>query len=190
MDIYGFSSTTLFFLLSNNVMLPIQSSSVVNGTNVYTYADPNSINYQYNFNASDMNPLGSGANGTGYFGTPTIAAPQYACNSRNAGNAFSDSFPNWLSTINGAIDLRGLYVACQPFNNTFIYKRFIPDQPTLNTTSSYLGTPVAYTTEALYYAQSGYFVTVVMVQWSNVFACKSRKVSIFIILVFFNLFRS
>lgn len=38
------------------------------------------------------------------------------------------------------------------------------------------GYNVAYTTEAIFYAQSSYFVTVVMVQWSNVFACKSRKV--------------
>lgn len=36
---------------------------------------------------------------------------------------------------------------------------------------------VAYTTESIFYAQSGYFVTIVMVQWSNVFACKSRKVT-------------
>ena len=33
-----------------------------------------------------------------------------------------------------------------------------------------------YTTEALFYAQSAYFVTIVLVQWSNIFACKSRKV--------------
>jgi len=37
---------------------------------------------------------------------------------------------------------------------------------------------VYFTTEALFYAQSGYFVTIVMIQWSNVFACKSRKMTI------------
>ncbi len=62
--------------------------------------------------------------------------------------------------------------------------------PTLDTTSSYLGSPVAFTTEALFYAQSGYLVTVVMVQWSNVFACKSRKVILILILVFFDIFCS
>ena len=48
----------------------------------------------------------------------------------------------------------------------------------LGTISPISNLPVAYTVEALYYAQSAYFVTVVMVQWSNVFACKSRKVKL------------
>lgn len=116
--------------------------------------------------------------GIGYFGSNNIASPQYICNDVNIGNAFSDNFPNWLSTINGQIDLRGFYVSCKFVNNQWTYTRLIPDQQeVLATISSYTGSPVAYTTEALYYAQSGYFVTVVMVQWSNVFACKSRKVT-------------
>jgi len=53
----------------------------------------------------------------------------------------------------------------------------VPDQQVLWTTSSVSGYYVMFTTEALYYAQSGYFVTIVMIQWSNVFACKSRKVT-------------
>lgn len=48
----------------------------------------------------------------------------------------------------------------------------------LDTVSHISGNRVAYTTETIFYAQSSYFVTVVMVQWSNVFACKSRKVSL------------
>ena len=37
---------------------------------------------------------------------------------------------------------------------------------------------MCYSTEALKYAQSSYFVAVVMVQWSNIFACKCRKSSL------------
>ena len=105
MDIYGFSSTTLFFLLSNSVLLPIDTTtkSVLNPQNVYvyTYTNPNNVNFQYNFVDNDMNYNGAGTNGTGYFGTPSIASPQYTCNPANQGNAFSSNFPNWLSTING-----------------------------------------------------------------------------------------
>ena len=76
---------------------------------------------------------------------------------------------------------------------TYTYKPILNTIDTLTTTSSYFGAPsnVAYTTESLFYAQSGYFVTVVMVQWSNVFACKSRKVKYFFyhFLVFIDLFR-
>jgi hypothetical protein len=68
-----------------------------------------------------------------------------------------------------------------------VFNRIIPEQETLGTISSFTNTPVAFTTEALYYAQSGYFVTVVMVQWSNVFACKSRKVHFYFNLVLIDL---
>jgi hypothetical protein len=78
--------------------------------------------------------------------------------------------------------LRGFYVSCAKNSaGQWYYKQLLPTNfDTLDTSSSYFGegSPVAFTTEALFYAQSGYFVTVVMVQWSNVFACKSRKVSL------------
>lgn len=84
-------------------------------------------------------------------------------------------FPNWLSTINNQIDLRGVYSKC-------VNGRYVPDMvfplDVLNTYSNISKANVAYTTETIFYAQSSYFVTVVMVQWSNVFACKSRKVSL------------
>lgn len=97
----------------------------------------------------------------------------------------SVGFPNWLATTNSALDLRPYYSQCDKYGTgayvSFLWndiKKGFPDsEPVTLKTKSIIGkTPVAYTTEALFYAQSGYFVTVVMVQWSNVFACKSRKV--------------
>lgn len=58
----------------------------------------------------------------------------------------------------------------------------------MGTVSPITGQRVAYTTESIFYAQSAYFVTVVMVQWSNVFACKSRKVKFTFNLGIFDLF--
>lgn len=177
---YGFSPNTLFFLLTNDTMLPINPNSVntKGSVPVYSFQDPNQTDFQYTFLASQTNPEGTQGNGVGYWGSTNIASPKYICDPVNKGNAFNDSFPNWLSTINGQIDLRAFYVSCTGSTPaTYAYKRVIPDLPeVLSTLSSYTGSPVAYTTEALAYAQSGYFVTVVVVQWSNVFACKSRKV--------------
>lgn len=91
-----------------------------------------------------------------------------------------------MSTINNQIDLRGVYSTC-------VNGRYVPDfvfpLDILNTYSSISKANVAYTTETVFYAQSSYFVTVVMVQWSNVFACKSRKVINILYLGFINLFR-
>lgn len=171
-------------------MLPIVSStgSIGNNNITYKFADATSIDFTYNFKRDDSTV--DSLTGLGYFNTNYIAAPQYACNGANKNNAFSGDFPNWLSTINASIDLRGFYVKCSSDGQSYI--RLVPDMlEVLGTISSYTKTPVAYTTEALAYAQSGYFVTVVMVQWSNVFACKSRKVIFsFYNIVFFDLFRS
>lgn len=97
-------------------------------------------------------------------------------------------FPNWLSTINNQIDLRGVYSTCDEITGRYI-PTFVFPLDVLNTYSHISQNYVAYTTESIFYAQSGYFVTVVMVQWSNVFACKSRKVPNINILDIFNLFR-
>lgn len=173
-------------------MLPISSVNKSGSIPIYTFMDPNNADFTYTFNASQTGAQGTQGSGVGYFGSTNIASPMYVCDPANKKNAFSSDFPNWLSTINAQIDLRAFYVECQGTTPaTYYYKRLIPDQnEVLGTLSSYTGAPVAYTTEALYYAQSGYFVTVVMVQWSNVFACKSRKVIFYLILVFFDLLRS
>ena len=180
-------------------MLPVFPNNYsfnAQGIPVYNFQDPNSVDFQYTFNAAQNNVNGSVTRpdgkitGIGFWGSQNIASPLYACHPVNKNNAFSDSFPNWLSTINGQIDLRAFYVECRGSVGNYSFSRLIPDQnEVLSTLSSYTGSPVAYTTEALYYAQSGYFVTVVMVQWSNVFACKSRKVIFYFILVLINLLR-
>ena len=170
---------------------------------IYSFQDPNSADFAYNFNGGlsgmpyNGNCVGCAptgfancplsTSGLGYFGSNFIASPKYICHPFNQNNAFSENFPNWLSTINAQIDLRGFYVSCGSLNGQNTFNRIIPEQDTLGSISSYTNTPVAFTTEALYYAQSGYFVTVVMVQWSNVFACKSRKVHFYSNLVLIDL---
>lgn len=104
------------------------------------------------------------------------------CNSSFIGTGF----PNWIAPVNNQVDLRGVYSQC--INGVYV-PEFVFPLDVLNTYSYISGANVAYTTESIFYAQSAYFVTVVIVQWSNVFACKSRKVYFTSIIGFFNLFR-
>lgn len=130
MEVYGFSPQTLFFLLTNEVMLPINPNSVnTSGTvPVYTFLDPNNADFVYTFNASQTGAQGTQGNGVGYFGTTNAASPMYVCDPANKNNAFSSDFPNWLSTINAQIDLRAFYVECQGTTPaTYYYRRLIPD---------------------------------------------------------------
>jgi sodium/potassium-transporting ATPase subunit alpha len=88
------------------------------------------------------------------------------------------NFPYWLSTLNSQVDLRVTYVSCCGPNDINFCSQFSwPDESqVLNDVSPISGVPVMFTTEALFYAQSGYFVTIVMIQWVNLFCCRSRKV--------------
>jgi hypothetical protein len=50
--------------------------------------------------------------------------------------------------------------------------------PHFYTTSNVSSNQICYTVEALYYAQSGYLITIVVVQWSDLLICKTRNLSI------------
>ena len=130
----------------------------------------------YNFNAQPTygpggyDPTATDLNTVGYFTEP--------CNVAKGTNLQpNQNFPYWLSTINDLVDCRVTFVTCCGAGNANYCAQF--DWPTdvLHSVSPVSNIEAAYTTEALFYAQSGYFVTIVMIQWSIFFACKSRKVS-------------
>jgi sodium/potassium-transporting ATPase subunit alpha len=157
MQCYGFDYNNIFFLLNKDAVQPF-----VNGT-----MDAN-LNTAYTFNPS-----------LPYFNNPYL--PRNASVANLTGN-----FPDWIGDINNALDLRGFYLSNECAKGTFTNGYNISGYcqsvswPTasqvLSTVSDHSGQVIAYTAESIFYAQSGYFTTIVMVQWSNVFACKSRKV--------------
>jgi len=147
MQVYGFDYSNIFFLLSVPAVVP---------------TNPTTNMTDYNFNA----------NITFNAASPTFGNPYIPTNASNA--TYSTNFPNWLATTNNLWDLRGCYL--KNVNGSYAQAIGFPSN-VLGTISNITGFPVAYTVEAVFYAQSGYFVTIVMVQWSNVFACKSRKVN-------------
>lgn len=173
MQVYGFDYSYIFFLLSVDSVNPIATSN--QGFNGSGLAPVDmSINEFYTYSPTLPN-----------FGNPYIPNnPQAA--------TYNTNFPDWISNTSTKMDLRGFYLtykasaadcstiympAVAPFTGGYC-QAFNWSPNVISTISDITNGPVEYTTETLFYAQSAYFVTIVMVQWSNVFACKSRKVTI------------
>lgn len=168
MEVFGFPSNIVFSLLSVSAVSPVDSNgnTNINYNTPYTYVDPNLTPGTF-INNPNAAP----------YGNPAI--PIFA-----SAAAINTNFPNWLSDTNNFLDLRGFYLSNCGLNtpnsvNGYCQKFNWPQAPAFLTTQSTITKQqIAFTTETIFYAQSAYFVTIVMVQWSNVFACKSRKVTI------------
>ncbi|EAR90233.2 Na,H/K antiporter P-type ATPase, alpha subunit family protein (macronuclear) [Tetrahymena thermophila SB210] len=86
---------------------------------------------------------------------------------------------NWFKLTEGNFDLRKSLVYCDPESGAF--------QPNINWSycdinkqqnwSPLISQTACYSTEALNYAQSVYFVTIIFVQSFNIIACKTRSTS-------------
>ena len=90
--------------------------------------------------------------------------------------------PDWIYLQNVTIDLRMVYVDCQVINGTNtggVQSTVTWGTCSVPQISGYTGLPICFTIEALKYAQMGYFVSVVMCQWSNVTVNKTRRLSIY-----------
>jgi len=88
--------------------------------NVVNWKVDNNINTYYAFNASDTTGTAGTAPST-YFGSANIAPPTFACaNQANKNQMFSKNFPDWISTINSAVDLRGFYVSCSSNKSSYV----------------------------------------------------------------------
>ncbi|KAL4447137.1 hypothetical protein ABPG74_013989 [Tetrahymena malaccensis] len=85
---------------------------------------------------------------------------------------------DWSLVDDGKYDLRKAYLKCNSEG------KWVPtvawsdcDVDSNHTYSVITGVTACYNTDAIKWAQSVYFVCIVVVQWSNIFACKSRKMS-------------
>jgi sodium/potassium-transporting ATPase subunit alpha len=91
MNVYGFPTSQLFGLMSKKAYNP-WSNLTYN-----TYAD-------YNSNAF-------------FFGAPYDASAVNATNCTTYKNV--ENYPNWLSTVNGNVDLRQVFLTCDPVTGVF-----------------------------------------------------------------------
>merc|ERR1711876_162471 len=87
---------------------------------------------------------------------------------------------DWNTSMDSAVDAR-LFYAVQPVE-AFTQCRWDPADekgiPGFYSYSHISGQQVCYTTEALKYAQTGYLISIVCVQWSDLMICKTRNLSI------------
>jgi len=86
---------------------------------------------------------------------------------------------DWFAEGDTKNDLRKAFVRCN--KETTLWENAVDwsycDVDSSYTSSRVIGNTACYSTDAVKWAQSVYFVCIVMLQWSNVFACKSRKMS-------------
>ena len=81
---------------------------------------------------------------------------------------------DWLSNGNGKKDLRMAYTKCE--NGRFVSE--VNFGPCLvGDVSPISNKRICYTTDALKYAQTSYFVGVVLIQWCNILVCRVRFMS-------------
>ena len=165
---YGFPPSIFIELLAKKAVFPGDYNIYGTTRNPVGYPPLDSSNYKYNIQQSyEYNWVNDSSV---QFGNPMLPI-----NCNDATIQANDNFPDWISTLNYQIDLRGIYLNCNQTTGAYSLMFNWPNEyiPTKSPISGY---HVAFTTETIFYAQSSYFVTIVMIQWSNVFACKSRKV--------------
>jgi sodium/potassium-transporting ATPase subunit alpha len=86
---------------------------------------------------------------------------------------------DWVYLQSAQYDLRVIMLKCSVVNGKAVFSQAIQSWGTCNVQqiSPYTNKPVCYTTEACKYAQTAYFIGIVMGQIINVFTCKTRKLS-------------
>ncbi|KAL4509385.1 hypothetical protein ABPG72_018316 [Tetrahymena utriculariae] len=86
---------------------------------------------------------------------------------------------DWFTLSEGHYDLRKALVKCDPKTGAFVPWIHWSDCDInkQQNWSKLTSQTACYSVEAINYAQSVYFLTIVLLQWTNVFACKSRSMS-------------
>jgi len=91
-----------------------------------------------------------------------------------------DTFLKWDATRNARVDIRMFYGRDRTPDD-FKSCRYDPNDdglPKFFKYSHISDAPICYSTEALKYAQSGYLVSIVCVQWADLMICKTRNLSL------------
>ncbi|KAL4441170.1 hypothetical protein ABPG74_002120 [Tetrahymena malaccensis] len=107
------------------------------------------------------------------------AGNQYDCRRNKSGAQSIKSDINWQLVTDGNYDLRKSLLKCNEDTGDWYpsVNWSECDVKSSKTNSIVTGQTACYSTEAVKWAQTAFFSAVVTNQWSNVFACKSRKMS-------------
>lgn len=107
-----------------------------------------------------------------------LSAPHYGNSNYGNENYKLDALA-WGSNEGSSMDLRLFYVTYPP--SSWSPCRYPPKDdsyPSHWRTSTFTGSQICYTSEALFYAQTAYFISIIITQWANCIICKTRSLSI------------
>ena len=128
------------------------------------------VMYDYGFLPQTLWFLALDSNGTQPKLTDVYTPESLYNGNTNVGNpAYDGTQVDWNTDNDSMYDLRIWYWK----HKTWPDCRYPDDQSTINNYK------VCYTVEALFYAQFAYFLSIVVVQWANVFCVKTKRVSLF-----------
>jgi len=113
-----------------------------------------------------------------YFGNSYLSKIQACGNGNNMAGA-SQYTPDWIYAADIRTDTRLVFVECDPNGGNFVRNSLDFGACRWHQISSQTGLPICFTTDAIKYAQTGFFCAVVVVQWACLVANKTRRTSIF-----------
>ena len=86
----------------------------------------------------------------------------------------------WGSNEGSSMDLRLFYTSLKP--DAWSPCKYYPSDTSIPynwaVSTWFTHTQICYTSEALFYAQTAYFISIIMTQWANCIICKTRSLSI------------
>jgi len=100
------------------------------------------------------------------------------CDIKDLSDSEVSNTPDWIHNEDKSLDLRLYYLRCSNEDGIkSIYSALNFGECRVKQVSSYSGVPVCNTTESLKFAQTSYFIAIVIAQISNAMSIKSRKFS-------------
>jgi len=108
-----------------------------------------------------------------YYGNTSQEFRNYCTDCWNGGNCDISNFdtPSWLDNSDNEIDLRLWYLKCIPGGG--VERTVMLENCRVKQISPISNVPVCFTPDALKYAQTAFFISIVISQMSNSLACKT-----------------
>ncbi|KAL4470479.1 hypothetical protein ABPG74_012090 [Tetrahymena malaccensis] len=93
--------------------------------------------------------------------------------------AYNEEQIDWVTISEGKKDLRTMFVYCDETSDKWstLFEWSMCDVNDSKNHSPLTGMNACYTTDALKFGQTAWFISIVFFQWSNIFAVKSRRLS-------------
>jgi len=108
-----------------------------------------------------------------------LNAPSFGNTNYNDANFYLPDGLPWSSSSGSSMDLRLFYTQLNPESwSPCLYDPTDSSYPSHWIKSDFTGVQICYTSDALFFAQTAYFISIIITQWANCIICKTRSLSI------------